>query len=110
MGTNGAPRRDRRWRPLVVALVLIVGAAAGLAVEEAAAQPPAVPGDVQGRLGPLLFNPGLVVSSGYDTNPWRESQADAVRDTVESYLTPQVASWLKNAAAMRLRFGALAGM
>jgi hypothetical protein len=94
MRMNGAPRRDGRWRSHVVAFALVVAGAAGLAVDDAAGQPPSVPADALGRLGPLLFDPGLVVSSGYDTNPWRESQADAVTDTVESYVTPQIASWL----------------
>jgi hypothetical protein len=79
---------------LVVALLLVAGCLAGPLVGDAQAQAPETPIEHQGQLGPLFFNPGLVFSSGYDTNPWRESGAEAVYDVVETYITPQIAGWM----------------
>lgn len=98
---------SHRLRGLFVGVLLAAASVAGPAVTGASAQVPDLPTEHQGQLGPLFFNPGLVFSSGYDTNPWRESGAEAVYDVVETYVTPQVAGWM-NIGHLRVDlFGAI---
>jgi hypothetical protein len=76
---------------------------------EASGQVGDIPADTQMRFGPLTFNPGLVLSSGYDTNPWRESLSDttAIEDVIETYATPQVDGWLQAGNLRAELFGAM---
>jgi hypothetical protein len=92
------PRRPRLRLTSCRALRAVALAAvrcAGWPPRGAAAQPADVPADVTFRFGPLFYNPGMVFSGGYDTNPWRESGEDAVYDVVETYVTPQIATWMR---------------
>jgi hypothetical protein len=95
-----------RLRVALCALALIGLFLAGAA--QAQAQVADVPADTQMRLGPFTFNPGLVFSSGYDTNPWRESLSDttAIEDVIETYATPQVDGWLEAGNLRAELFGA----
>jgi hypothetical protein len=94
----------RRLLAVVLAgLALLTSAGAG----DAQAQPPDTPTEFQARFGPLFFNPGFVFSSGYDTNPWRESGSEAIYNVVETYVTPQAAGWM-NLGHLRVDvFGAI---
>jgi hypothetical protein len=79
-------------------LLLLIGAARARAQE--ASEPPYA----RGHLGPFAFNPGLVFSTSYDTNPYREAGANS---DVETYVVPQIDGWL---GLRRLRsnvFGAI---
>jgi hypothetical protein len=87
-------RRRAAWRVLR-AVALVAAFSHGWQPRDAAAQPPDVPADVTVRFGPLFYNPGLVLSSGYDTNPWRETGDEAVYNIVETYVTPQIATWMR---------------
>ncbi len=75
-------------------VALAVALMAGPQIREAGAQQADVPIDVKTQLGPLFYSPGMVFSSGFDTNPWRESGDEAVYDVFETYVTPQIASWM----------------
>jgi hypothetical protein len=44
----------------------------------------------EGKAGLFTFYPGLVFSSGHDTNPYREAGAEA---DIETYMIPQVTGW-----------------
>ena len=83
-----------RLRRVSASLLLFAASLVGPAVEVSWGQVPDLPTEHEGQIGPLFFNPGLVFSSGYDTNPWRESGSEAVYDVVETYVTPQIAGWM----------------
>jgi hypothetical protein len=88
-------------RPIALAVCLLALAGA------ASAQDTVRPETAERRLGPISFNPGLVFSSGYDTNPWREAQKDAVVDVVESNVAPQVTGFLNVGRVRSDLFGAV---
>jgi hypothetical protein len=88
--------------PLAILLVGILVASCGVAAAQ-----PAPPLEAERRLGPISYNPGLVFSSGYDTNPWREGTAEGVRDAFETYITPQVAGWMHLGSLRTDMYGAI---
>jgi hypothetical protein len=58
----------------------------------------------QVRLGRFAFNPGMVFSTGYDSDPYREPGGTA---TSETYVIPQIEGWLRGGRAQVDVWGAV---
>lgn len=103
-----APRHDaaagRQARR--AGLVLLAACLLLLPAADARAQVPDAPPEADGRLGPLFYNPGLVFSGGYDTNPWRQTIEEPTA-TYETYITPQIRGWMTLGHLRVDLFGAL---
>lgn len=55
------------------------------------------------RLGSFAFNPGIVASGGYDTNPYLEKSRES---TLELYALPQIEGWFRRPAVQASFWGA----
>jgi hypothetical protein len=91
------------WRPTLAATAVAALFVIGLAMD-AVAQVAPDPSNARGHLGPFSFNPGLVSSTGYDTNPYREAGAGS---DVETYVVPQIDGWLDVGRLRANLFGAI---
>jgi len=89
-----------RWGQRAVAVLIALGLSS-LCARAQTANPAET---AQQHLGPFAFNPGFVLSTGYDTNAYREAGAQA---DVETYAVPQLDGWLSLGRLRTNLFGAI---
>jgi hypothetical protein len=75
---------------LLFVIVLVGTVTLTIGGGDAQAQNLQPPNESQGHLGLFALNPGLVFSTGYDTNPYRDDKSEP---DVETYVIPQIDSW-----------------
>jgi hypothetical protein len=102
-GTYGRSRR-RHAAMAAALLILLLAWPAGARAQTIMDSHIPDPATAQMRVGPFGVNPGVVFSSGYDTNPYREAGSGS---DVETYVVPQFDAAL---ALQRLRSQAYAAI